>query len=205
GIEGRIEAGGLAFVAGGQRLIRLGALHLGFDEVRNLVAILVYPGVGTLVAPEVVEGLLQQLHALVHRLFGVLLHARVDGGVHLQAIAVEVVAALQHHVAALGGGHGVKLGVKGRGVVKYTDEHGGLLGRKAVGRGAEEGFGRHLNTEGVRTILHRVEIHPEDFLLGVAPLQLHGGHPLFGLIDHRAHARHVAETALVFTTADFIQ
>jgi hypothetical protein len=88
GIQGRVEASGLAFIAGGQRLIRLGALHLRFDEVRNLIAVLVYPGVGALVAPEVVERLLQRLHALVHGLFGVLLHARVDGSVHLQAVAV---------------------------------------------------------------------------------------------------------------------
>ena len=51
GVQGRIEQGRVALVAGGQRLIRLGAPHLGGNEIGQFFAFFVYPGVAVAVAP----------------------------------------------------------------------------------------------------------------------------------------------------------
>ena len=61
-----------------------------FDEVGNLLMTLVLPGVDA--SPVVIELLLQFLHLVPGCLFGILLHARINSGVDLQTIRIEVVA-----------------------------------------------------------------------------------------------------------------
>ena len=257
GVQGRVEALGLAFVVVGEGFVALGALHLGENEVGNFVAFVVDPGVRFAVAPEVVELALQRFHALVQGRFGVGLHARVDAKVDFEAVAVHVVAravapgihklahraaevsigpvdvaldvvvefhgrgfeggnlvfgqhaglahAVEHHVAAAPGGGRVKLGVVGRGVVEHAHEHGGFLRLEAVGRGVEEGFGRHFNAEGAGAVLHRVQVHAQNFLLGVALLQVDGREPLLGFGHDGAHHRNVAQAAPTLLAADFVE
>ena len=57
-------------------------------EVRNLVVLPVSPRRS--VAPVVVEALLYGLHLLACSLFGIFLHAHVDGSVYLESVCIEV-------------------------------------------------------------------------------------------------------------------
>ena len=54
---------------------------------------LVLPGIGA--SPVAVERLLHLLHLLHGSLFGILLHAGVDGGIDFQSVLIEVVAVLR--------------------------------------------------------------------------------------------------------------
>ena len=71
------------------REILIHGLSLGdvLDEILDLDMSLVLPRVCR--SPMVVEGLLYLLHLLVGSLFGILLHARVEGGVDLQPLGIE--------------------------------------------------------------------------------------------------------------------
>ena len=70
-------------------------LSLGdvLDEVLDLHVVLVLPGIGA--APVGIEGLLHLFHLLDGCLFGIFLHARIDGGVDLQSFGIEGVAIVE--------------------------------------------------------------------------------------------------------------
>ena len=59
-----------------------------FDKVGHLPVLLVLPGRSR--APMAVEAFLNHAHLFVHSLLGIFLHARVEGGVNLQTIGIEV-------------------------------------------------------------------------------------------------------------------
>ena len=77
------------------REVFVDGLSLGdvLDEVLDLHVSLVLPGVRA--APVLVEGLLHLLHLLEGGLFGIFLHARVDGGVDLQSFGIEGVTIVE--------------------------------------------------------------------------------------------------------------
>ena len=69
-------------------LIMIGLLGDIIDEVGNLPIMLVAPRILTM--PMLIETVLQHPHLLHRRLFGIALHARVDRGVYLQPVNIEV-------------------------------------------------------------------------------------------------------------------
>ena len=61
-----------------------------FDKSLDLAIAFVNPRVG--VSPMVVEVVLHYAHLLSHSLFGIGLHARIDGAYYFQAVGIEIVA-----------------------------------------------------------------------------------------------------------------
>ena len=92
--------------------------------------------------------------------------------------------ARKHQVAAR---HGVVVvaqgGVTRRGV-HHAHQHGGLLHVQLVGLLVEEGVRRRLDAVGVRTVLHRIEVHGGDLLLRVVVFELERRDPL---LEFRRH------------------
>ena len=84
----------------------------------------------------------------------------------------------------------VQNGVVSCGLVHHADQHRRLLNIKLIGRLVEERTRRRLDTVGIRSILDRIEIHRNQFLLGVVVFEFHGRDPLFELRDHQTHFTH---------------
>ena len=78
--------------------VALCALRYVLHEVGDLMMVLVLPWV--LTGPVLVKALLEEAHLLHHGLLGVALYARVDGGVNLKAVGIEVEAVVAHAVDA---------------------------------------------------------------------------------------------------------
>ena len=81
------------------REVFVDGLSLGdvLDEVFDFLMALVLPRIGG--APVLIEGLLHLFHLLDGSLFGIFLHARVDGGVDFQTFGIEGVAVVEVFLA----------------------------------------------------------------------------------------------------------
>jgi hypothetical protein len=98
---------------------------------------------------------------------------------------------LAHHrseddVAALARALGVADGAVERSRLQHRHEHGGLLHLELGGGLVEVRLRGGLDAEGVVPPRHRVEVHLEDLVLRVAPLDLDGREDLPDLPDGRA-------------------
>ena len=104
------------------------------------------------------------------------------------------VAGLAHladdEIAAGQGLVGIEDGIVPGRLVDHPHQHGALLGLQFDGLLGEELVGRGLDAVGVGAEEHGVQVHVHDLLLGIVPLDLHGGDPLFQLDpDHLDLAR----------------
>ncbi len=112
-------------------------------------------------------------------------------GQHAERVALRRVEgsgrlhALQHEVAARQGVLGVAHGRVARGGVHHAHEHGRLLDVEFVGFLIKEGVGRRLDAVGVRSVLHRVEVHGGDLLLRVVVFEFEGRDPLLEFREHQ--------------------
>ena len=89
---------GVVGISGHEHLVGIASARYVFYEIRYHVALGIAPRVAE-AAPVVVERALHVLHLLIHRLFGIPLHAAVERGVDFQSVAVEVeVGAMLAHV-----------------------------------------------------------------------------------------------------------
>ena len=92
--------------------------------------------------------------------------------------------AREHEVAT---GHGVVVVAHrrvARRCVDHAHQHGGLLQVELVGRFVEEGVRRRLDAVGVRSVLHDVEVHRGDLLLGVVVFEFERRDPLLEFRQH---------------------
>ena len=62
----------------------------------------------------------------------------------------------------------------------------------------EEGFGSGFDAKSVASERHCIEVHGQNFLLGVVLLQLHGNDPFFELGYHLTYPGDFMEFAFVF-------
>ena len=65
--------------------------------------------------------------------------------------------------------------------IHHAHQHGGLLHVQLVRLLVEEGKGRGLDAVGVGAVLHRIEVHGGDLLLGIVVFELEGRDPLLEL------------------------
>ena len=91
--------------------------------------------------------------------------------------------AVKHHVAPVLCALRVTEGIVKRRVVAHAHKHGRLLNVEVTRVFAEVHISRCLNAHGVVQEVKLVEIHLDDFVLGVVALQLHGYHPLYGFLQ----------------------
>ena len=221
-LVGRVEhaphLGRIVRIAGREHLVGIGLPHLLLHKVGERLVALAHPWV--LASPVAVEVALHHAHLLAHGLLGILLHAAVESSVNLQSVAIgvefgrdglhllghglaeieglPVVGTLHAEfqldgVAAPEGVFRMEFGVVGRGGFEQSHEHGRLFRFEGGGSGLEVGLGGRLDAVGVRSEVHGVGIHGEDFLLRTEEFQLRGDDHLLALHDEDFHAGDVAE------------
>ena len=106
---------------------------------------------------------------------------------HLARDSSRSAHTVDHEVSARQSVLGVAHGRVARRGIHHADQHRRLLNVQLIGRLSEEGARCRLDTEGVRAVLHRIEVHRRDLLLGVVVLELEGRDPLLELRLNELH------------------
>ena len=90
---------------------------------------------------------------------------------------------VEHHIAALAAALRHTDGIEQRGILAHAHQDSTFVHREIAGLLAEIGASGRLDAHGVVKEIEVVEIHCDDFLLGVIALELQGNHPLDGLLE----------------------
>ena len=104
----------------------------------------------------------------------------------------------EYEIASLAGPFGMKLGVVTGGGIDRADQHRALLGRQFGREFVEESAGGGPDAVGAAAEEHRVEIHRDDFVLGVIAFQFDGREPLAQFNPHHFGLVYAGDAAARF-------
>ena len=90
---------------------------------------------------------------------------------------------VEHGVAAVAGTFLMAERIEIARILEHPDKHGGFLGLEVARLFAEIYVCRCFNSDGIVEEVETVEIHVDDLVFGVEPLELHGDHPFDRFLD----------------------